>query len=354
MREVRALVDIVFSRFPFFLFVSFSVSLWCASSVEGGNCWAGMGQSGRCTELLSEKVGREECCKEANGLGAAWSKEDLEPGTMFFWRVLGGGVQCQPCKKTCENIDCGEGKKCAIKKGYPKCICAPDCKQRGRHMRNPVCGSDGRNYKTVCRLRKRACRKNEVISVDYFGTCQTGSCDRVTCPSGKFCILDQNLIPHCNRCIRHCVTPSSDTHQVCGTDGVTYESACHLREAACRRGKSIPIAYRGHCKLAVTCANIQCQPGQTCLTDLRNGSPRCQTCSYPPSCPHRHQGPLPPMLCGSNHVTYPSWCEMKADECQQRIVIETKYSGPCHSQDRWKNSVNSNSVEDLINSLNPN
>ncbi|KAI5750817.1 hypothetical protein M8J77_001518 [Diaphorina citri] len=330
------------------------VSLWCASSVEGGNCWAGMGQSGRCTELLSEKVGREECCKEANGLGAAWSKEDLEPGTMFFWRVLGGGVQCQPCKKTCENIDCGEGKKCAIKKGYPKCICAPDCKQRGRHMRNPVCGSDGRNYKTVCRLRKRACRKNEVISVDYFGTCQTGSCDRVTCPSGKFCILDQNLIPHCNRCIRHCVTPSSDTHQVCGTDGVTYESACHLREAACRRGKSIPIAYRGHCKLAVTCANIQCQPGQTCLTDLRNGSPRCQTCSYPPSCPHRHQGPLPPMLCGSNHVTYPSWCEMKADECQQRIVIETKYSGPCHSQDRWKNSVNSNSVEDLINSLNPN
>uniref|UniRef100_A0A8D8M466 Follistatin n=1 Tax=Cacopsylla melanoneura TaxID=428564 RepID=A0A8D8M466_9HEMI len=106
---------------------------------------------------------------------------------------------------------------------------------------------------------------------------------------------------------------------------------------------------------AATCANIQCLPGQTCLTDLRNGSPRCQTCSYPPSsCSHLqgNEGYLPPILCGSNHVTYPSWCQMKADECQHRIVIETKYSGPCHKSDRWKNSVHSNSVDDLTNNFN--
>lgn len=73
-----------------------------------------------------------------------------------------------------------------------------------------------------------------------------GSCDNIRCPAGKHCLLDQNLSPHCVRCSQRCPTPSTAT--VCGTDAVTYQSACHLREAACRKGKAIPVAYKGRCK----------------------------------------------------------------------------------------------------------
>lgn len=72
------------------------------------------------------------------------------------------------------------------------------------------------------------------------------------CGNGRSCLLDQNLSPHCVKCARKC-PPSSSHHvtsgrPVCGADGNTYKSACHLRLAACRAGRAIPIAYKGHCK----------------------------------------------------------------------------------------------------------
>jgi hypothetical protein len=56
-----------------------------------------MVRNGRCTELLSEKVSKEECCA-SDSVATAWSSEDLDAGTLFFWRVLGGGVPCYACK----------------------------------------------------------------------------------------------------------------------------------------------------------------------------------------------------------------------------------------------------------------
>lgn len=100
----------------------------------------------------------------------------FETGTAWWYRTqesIISQVNFSPVLDTCENIDCGGGKKCILRKGSPKCVCAPNCKQRGRHMRNPVCGTDGRNYRTLCRLKKRACRKNEAIAVDYTGLCQS-------------------------------------------------------------------------------------------------------------------------------------------------------------------------------------
>lgn len=75
-----------------------------------------------------------------------------------------------------------------------------------------------------------------------------GSCERVLCGEGHSCVMDQNLSPHCVRCERHCPARVAASRAVCGSDGTTYPSTCHLREAACRGGKAIPVAYRGRCQ----------------------------------------------------------------------------------------------------------
>ncbi|KAG8223408.1 hypothetical protein J437_LFUL003681 [Ladona fulva] len=231
-----------------------------------------MARSGHCVDLMSQRMGREDCCS-TGGASTSWSQEDMDAGELFFWRVLGGGVPCQACKETCAGVTCGEGKRCVMRKGRPKCACAPDCrhgKGSSRSQRGPVCGSDGRSYRSACRLRKRSCRKKSSnLSIAYYGHCER-SCERIQCPDGKQCLLDQRLTPHCVKCRRNCplLIPASSSfsssnlssssaalaaatarhRMVCGVDGVTYLSACHLREAACRRGKAIPMAYKGRCK----------------------------------------------------------------------------------------------------------
>ncbi|XP_066996904.1 follistatin isoform X1 [Anabrus simplex] len=252
----------------------------------------------------------------------------MDPGTLFFWRVLGGGVPCYACKESCTGVQCGEGRKCVVRRGQPKCVCSPDCR-KNRH-KGPVCGSDGRTYRTVCRLRKRACRrKSSTLSVAYDGHCQS-SCDRIHCPAGMHCLLDQNLIPHCVKCAQKCPARGQANRHVCGTDGVTYSSSCHLRVAACRKGKAIPEAYKGRCKQAATCGSVQCRERQSCLIEPHSGAPRCVTCSYrcPKAVARRDMGGP---ICGTNNLTYDSWCHMLKDACDTGYVIETKFSGHCET-----------------------
>jgi len=76
--------------------------------------------------------------------------------------------------ESCTGVECGEGKQCVIRRGRPKCVCSPDCR-KSRH-KGPVCGTDGRSYRSVCRLRKRACRrKSSTLAVAYYGHCQSKS-----------------------------------------------------------------------------------------------------------------------------------------------------------------------------------
>lgn len=68
------------------------------SFFAGGICWTTVNKHGRCTDILSEKITKEECCRDFSNVNTAWSKEDMDSGKLFFLRVLGDGVPCHSCK----------------------------------------------------------------------------------------------------------------------------------------------------------------------------------------------------------------------------------------------------------------
>ncbi|XP_043277438.1 follistatin isoform X2 [Venturia canescens] len=254
-------------RYKIFLLTPLIGLLLQAQSATGGICWSSI-SNGRCKELLSQDVTRQECCASNAAAATAYSEEDLDSGSLFFWRVLGGGVHCRPCRESCAEVRCEEGKKCVVRRGRPRCVCSPECKApRGG---GPVCGTDGRSYRSLCRLKKRACKKG--------------------------------------------------SHE-------------------------LTVAYNGYCQKNADCTTIRCREGQTCLTEMSSGRPRCVTCTY--RCPRKRErardrnrdhvrdreAGVTSLLCATNNITYPSWCHIVKDACVTGFVLETRHAGPCDAYD---------------------
>lgn len=73
------------------------------------------------------------------------------------------------------------------------------------------------------------------------------TCRDVLCPGSSTCVVDQNNNANCVTCNRICPEPTLPEQYLCGNDGITYASACHLRKATCLLGRSIGLAYEGKC-----------------------------------------------------------------------------------------------------------
>ncbi|CAH1796250.1 unnamed protein product [Owenia fusiformis] len=294
--------------------------------VSAGSCWLAVGSNGRCQNLLMTDTTRENCC--VGNRGTAWVEEDASSSDLFRWRALTGGApNCQRCHNSCSTMQCSVGKKCKERNGIPKCVCAPDCHNlRDRH-RGPVCGSDNRTYKNQCTMLKHNCRHNNHVEVAYPGECQT-SCDTVQCTHNRHCILDQNHIAHCVECsncprIRH---NSPSRMLLCGSDGNTYNSQCHIRRATCLNQGNIQTAYKGRCQDSPTCDNIQCTSGKSCLMNPTTQRPQCVTCIASMYCGHSQQE-IP--LCGVDNKTYNNWCALRRASCESGVIIEAKHPGRC-------------------------
>ncbi|XP_065216145.1 follistatin-like [Planococcus citri] len=308
-------------------------SIQCLPTVLGGICWTKMtNKKGYCKEILKNNISQENCCSETDA-STAYTAEDYRPQLLFFLRAMGDGVPCKPCKETCESLQCEVGKKCVVKQDRPTCICAPKCKHQKNTKKGPVCGTDARTYKSLCRLKKRACRTNDqTLNVNYYGLCQS-SCQNVKCPADKSCVQDQNLNAHCVKCNFCSNRTPSNPRRVCGIDGITYRSACHLRQISCLNGRSITTAYEGRCKSNASCKNIRCPRGEKCLMHKASNLPRCVSCS---ECPkwktaaairREMGGPI----CGTNNQTYDSWCFMVEDSCRLGYVVETQFAASCQT-----------------------
>ncbi|NXW93536.1 FST protein, partial [Alopecoenas beccarii] len=214
-------------------------------SSAAGNCWLQKAHNGRCQVLYKSDLSKEEGCK-TGCLTTSWTEEDVNDNTLFKWMIFNGGApNCIPCKETCENVDCGPGKKCKMnKKNKPRCVCVPDCSNIT--WKGPVCGLDGKTYRNKCALLKARYKEQPELEVQYQGKCKK-TCRDVLCPGSSTCVVDQANNAYCVTCNRICPEPTSTELYLCGNDGITYASACHLRKATCLLGRSTRLAYKGKC-----------------------------------------------------------------------------------------------------------
>lgn len=86
--------------------------------------------------------------------------------------------------------------------------------------------------------------------------CVSESCKNVKCRRGKYCVQDQYLNAHCVSCNSTCNNTDHAKVPVCGDNGVTYESICHLESASCYSGRTVTVAYRNKCKSKLRFADL--------------------------------------------------------------------------------------------------
>lgn len=72
------------------------------------------------------------------------------------------------------------------------------------------------------------------------------ACEQVDCPKFKVCVENMQGVPLCT-CPSEFVCRRNKKREVCGTDGKTYPSRCHMRIASCNQGVAVRKMYRGPC-----------------------------------------------------------------------------------------------------------
>uniref|UniRef100_A0A452RTZ0 Agrin n=1 Tax=Ursus americanus TaxID=9643 RepID=A0A452RTZ0_URSAM len=211
---------------------------------------------------------------------------------------------------------CRFGALCEAETG--RCVCPSECVA----LAQPVCGSDGHTYASECELHVHACTHQISLHVVSAGHCQT--CGDTVCAFGAVCLAGQCVCPRCER---------PPPGPVCGSDGVTYDSACHLREAACQHQTQIEEARAGPCEQAECgsggsgsgedgeCEQELCrQHGGVWDEDSEDGPCVCDF-----SCHSVLRSPV----CGSDGVTYGTECELKKARCESQRELYVTAQGAC-------------------------
>ncbi|XP_060063352.1 four-domain proteases inhibitor-like [Ylistrum balloti] len=141
---------------------------------------------------------------------------------------------------------------------------------------SPVCGSDHHTYSNLCRLQIAECyaRLNgHHMTLSHSGSCSSSSAHHTSYNYACDSICDDEVTDG----------------EVCGTDGVTYDSHCDFDNARC-------LAQQQHGSLSIR------HTGQCTQTDL--------------DCPiHCDPNDLSPVCAMGNH-TYKNMCYLKQLQCR--------------------------------------
>ncbi|XP_020018063.2 agrin isoform X3 [Castor canadensis] len=211
---------------------------------------------------------------------------------------------------------CRFGALCEADTG--RCVCPSECVASTQ----PVCGSDGHTYASECELHVHACTHQISLHVASAGHCKT--CGDTVCAFGAVCSAGQCVCPRCEH---------PPPGPVCGSDGITYRSACELREAACRQQKQIEEARSGPCDQA-ECGSGGSGSGEDseCEQELcrqHGGIWDEDSEDGPCVCDFSCQNVLRSPVCGSDGVTYGTECDLKKARCESQRELHIVAQGAC-------------------------
>jgi agrin len=209
-------------------------------------------------------------------------------------------------------------------KSFGKCTssgCPSFCPRDFR----PVCGSDGSTYPNECVLKDMSCRTGRTVIKVSEGPCnvlaegvellevvnlkQAGKGKKGK--KGKKGAKGSKKAKGKKSAKRKCAFVGENA-EVCGSDGITYKSACHLKQQNEEGLTDAVRAYKGPCEeaeeeeggLLMDVSSYEEEEEQ-----LQNdiGINGCEE-----TCPMTHSP-----VCGSNYKTYYNECEMRVDACKK-------------------------------------
>lgn len=136
--------------------------------------------------------------------------------------------------------------RCLCQPGFTglKCSICPN----GAHVGSQGCSGIDIMHNDEPPVAKQHHRRQQQQPTIASSASDTSSrtCSR-RCSHGSVCDVSSGHAPRC-RCPHKCDDDGAGGDAaVCGTDGQTYRSLCHLRLHSCRRQQRIRVAHRGHC-----------------------------------------------------------------------------------------------------------
>ncbi|MPC59809.1 Agrin [Portunus trituberculatus] len=285
------------------------------------------------------------------------------------WRSAGDGGGGEPgCQTICPEVYdpvCGSNSKtydnlCKLNNAHrceSRCItlraqgpCAHTCGNPCPFSNEGVCGTDGNTYPNQCMLEEAACH-NSCLAARHKGPCNykpvCGSNSKTysnLCGLNSATVCDDPCITlrHEGPCEHTCGEPCplllDQQLAVCGSDGTTYLSKCHLEEAACQK-PCLTQQHNGPCGsqgCAILCP-LHIDP--VCGTDGKTYSNMCALtaaarCNNDPCLSLRAVGPCSrecgdpcpgiiggASVCGSDGTKYPSQCHLEEAACHNHCLV---------------------------------
>ncbi|KAK0395945.1 hypothetical protein QR680_001503 [Steinernema hermaphroditum] len=149
-------------------------------------------------------------------------------------------------------------------------------------------------------------------------------CETTKCPYGSYCSLKTG------RCV--CRKKCSDgLSPVCGSDGITYPSECHLSMHACRDESTsqLRVLYNGSCDLRNPCEDLRCLAGEQCIITQGVNGGLSAHCACPKECDDFGDSVMSTVVCASDGKEFPSLCHLNKFACENKANISAKYFGSC-------------------------